>query len=87
MLDTRITEEVRKLSLSERLALIEFTFSLLKEDLKREKSEKKAESKSFTSVALRIAEAGESAIHNGATMLPVDFASNHDTYLYSKSQL
>ncbi|MDI6765838.1 MAG: hypothetical protein QME52_03335 [Bacteroidota bacterium] len=85
MLDTKITEEVRKLSVTERLALLEFTFALLKEDLQRKKSEKKAESRSFTWIASCIADAGENAIHNGAPILPVDFASNHDTYLYNKS--
>lgn len=86
MLDTKIIEEVQKLSLSERLALLEFTFSLLKEDLKQKKSGKKVELSSFTSIAQRIAKAGENAINIGAPLLPVDFASNHDIYLYNKNQ-
>lgn len=85
MLDTKIIEEIKKLSSSERLALLEFTVSLLKEDLRRKKSEKKAESTSFISVAERIAQAGERAIEIGAPSLPVDFASNHDTYLYNRN--
>lgn len=82
MLESKITEEVRKLSASERLALLEFTLSLFKEDFQQKKSEKKIESPSFASIASRIAAAGERALHNGATVLHGDFASNHDAYLY-----
>jgi hypothetical protein len=85
MLNTKITEEIKKLSISERLALLEFTFSLLKEDLQRKKTESKTQPQSFASIASRIAEAGESAVHNGAPVLPSDFASNHDTYVYGKN--
>ena len=85
MLDTKITEQVRKLTASERFALIEFTFSLLKQDLQQRKSGTNADSESFVSTASRMAEAGANALRNGAPMLPSDFASNHDTYVYGKN--
>ncbi|MBS4027169.1 MAG: hypothetical protein KGZ58_00910 [Ignavibacteriales bacterium] len=86
MLNQTFTNEIRNLSTSERLALVEFTFSLLKEDFQQKKSEKQINSFSISTISSRIAAAGESAVQNGASSLPDDFASNHDTYLYGKQE-
>ena len=82
MLSPTITEEVRKLSPSERLALIEYTSSLLRDDIGAEESLQVNKLETAQSFIRSLAEAGEDAIKNGAPELPCDFATNHDKYLY-----
>lgn len=86
MINIQIIETIKELSPSERLALIEFTVSLLKKDMNNSKSETKTNDYSFTTLASEIAAMGEEAVANGAPVLPSDFASHHDTYLYGTTK-
>ena len=81
MLNSTITEEIQKLTPSEKIDLIEYTVSVFKKDLINQ-PEQKTNGRSLAVLARSIAEAGEQALKNGAPELPSDFATNHDQYLY-----
>lgn len=81
MQTTNIQKEIRNLSPVERLEVIEYMFSLLKEDFSFQKETTK-EKQPLTSIAQRIEAAGKEALQNGAPLPPTDLASHHNFYLY-----
>ena len=84
MIDSRIIDEVKMLTPSDKISLMEITASLLRQEMK--KNDYKAEGKiTFAMLASDIAESGKKALQLGGTILPRDFAINHDKYIYGKA--
>ncbi|MBI5214471.1 MAG: hypothetical protein HY960_01820 [Ignavibacteriae bacterium] len=82
MLNPTITEQVRKLSPSERIDLIEFAVSLVKEDTVVQKKKLPQSQENVSDVLLSIAEMVDNIPESEVEKLPTDFATNHDYYLY-----
>ncbi len=82
MLDTHLVESVKNLSSSDRIALVEYAVSLLRDDIASKPSSPLQEKQSLVSFLDQLSAAGEEALRNGAPPLPSDFAENHDYYLY-----